>query len=204
MNGQTERDLWRCKLPEDELGSAKIQKFKVSEHASCMESIRGSWIPAGDYTRLRINGQLVMSDTPLEYREHGELFLMAGGDVLINGLGLGCAVSVLLGDKDVSSITVIEINKDVIDLVGPHFPDVEIIHADALTWNAPKGKRWETVWHDIWATKCLDNIEQMKTLHRRYGKRCDWQGSWSREYLEEERRQEKRDRERRRYYGLLY
>lgn len=194
MNGQTQREIWKCKIPEGEIGSAKIKKIEVSKDASIMESIRGNWVPEGHYTQLLINGRLVMSDTPSEYRDHYELFQHARGAILVHGLGLGCALNVLQSLPEVTSITVVEINKDVIDLVGPHFPEVEIIHADAMFWTSPKGKRYGAVWHDIWPSKCADYLPQMHKLHRRYGRKCDWQGSWSRGEVEVDVRRERRDR----------
>ena len=61
-----------------------------------------------------INGQLVMSDTPQEYRDHIAFFGRARGSVLIHGLGLGCALNVLLSMGHVNDITVVEVNPDVI------------------------------------------------------------------------------------------
>jgi hypothetical protein len=55
---------------------------------------------------------------------------------------------------------------------------VEIIQADAFSWKPPKNIRYGMVWHDIWPNICGDNYPEMKTLHRRYGRKADWQGSW--------------------------
>ena len=87
-------------------------------------------------------------------------------------------------------VTVVEVNQDVIDLVGPHYSalygahHVEIVHGDALTYQPPKKVRYGAVWHDIWANICPDNLPEMHKLHRRYGRRSDWQGSWSRHLCE--------------------
>ena len=71
-----------------------------------------------------------------------------------------------------------------IDLVGPSFSHddrVNIICADAFEWRPPKGVRYNAVWHDIWDDICTDNLPEMTRLHRKYGRRADWQGSWCRE-----------------------
>ena len=107
-----------------------------------------------------------------------------GGNILINGLGLGCAVAGCLTFPNVNKITVIEISTNVIQLVAPSYkndPRVEIIESDAYEWKAPRGSRWSIVWHDIWDSICADNIEGMTKLHRRYGKRSDVQASWCRD-----------------------
>jgi hypothetical protein len=79
----------------------------------------------------------------------------------------------------------------VIALVGPHYardPRVTIHHADAYTIRWPVGIRWDVAWHDIWADMCEDNLPGMATLHRRYGRRVEWQGSWGRERILADRR----------------
>ena len=99
----------------------------------------------------------------------------------------------------VDKVTVIENSPDVIALVGPTLmkryssllPRLEIIEADAFTYKPPKGIRYSVVWHDIWPDLCTDNLKTIGTLHRRYGRRCDWQGSWGKELLHHHRRQEK-------------
>ena len=111
---------------------------------------------------------------------------MNKGNVLVNGLGLGIYAQAVLEKPDVQKATVIEIAPEVIELVGTHLLDkygdrLEIIQADALEWRPPPRTRYDVVWHDIWDDICRDNLAAMKTLHRRYGRRCDWQGSWSRD-----------------------
>ena len=96
----------------------------------------------------------------------------------------------------VDKVTVIEISPDVIALVGPtlmkrYGARLEIIEADAFTYKPPKGIKYSVVWNDIWPDLCTDNLKTMGTLHRRYGRRCDWQGSWGKELLRYHRRQER-------------
>jgi spermidine synthase len=120
----------------------------------------------------------------------------AEGHVLINGLGLGVCLKAVLEKKEVIKVTVIEKSEDVIKLVAPSFQDdrVEIINADAFEYKPPKGVVYDVVWHDIWQDICTDNLEQMKKLHRKYGRKCKWQGSWSRKLCEYYERKERRYR----------
>ena len=195
----------KVNVPEGESGSWKVEKFTISEDQSSMSIFRyGSRAPLpGTYTRLLHKGRMVMSDTVAEMRDHAQAVKQAKGHVLINGLGIGMVLLNCMEKPKVRRATVIEKSADVIKLVGPHYQAMygnrlEIILADALTWAPPKGVKYGMVWHDIWPDICADNLEQMKTLHRRYGRRCDWQGSWSREIVEkmvrETRREEQRDR----------
>jgi len=141
-----------------------------------------------------------MSDTPDEMRDHLSIVNHATGRVLINGLGLGMVLKNILLKPEVFEVTVIEIDQDLIDLVGPRlgWPNyvldhrVSIICADALTWKPPKGKRYNAVWHDIWDDICTDNLDQMKYLTRKYGQYSDWQGSWCRGLCEQQLKKEQK------------
>ena len=180
-------DAWASRVPAGVSGGWSVRKFEVTPEAAAIERMRaifggGRGVPEGHYTGLYHGGEVVMSDTPDERRDHYGLFHAATGHVLIHGLGLGCALAVVLTREDVESVTVIERSPDVIALVDPSFADprLRIIQADAYTWKPPRGERYGAVWHDIWPNICADNLDGMKRLHRRYGGRCDWQASWCR------------------------
>lgn len=156
-------------------------------------------IPPGTYTGLIERGRLWMSDTPAERRDHAEAYWQAkrrGGRALVHGLGLGMVVKAMLGLPNVEHVDVVELNPDVIALCGPAFDRygarVTIHEGDCLTRKWPTGVRWSVVWHDIWPDICTDNLPEMATLHRKYGRRCDWQGSWCHDLLLRHRREERR------------
>ncbi len=189
----------KTKIPEQERGDWKIERFTVTDEDEKWEVIRaiasfsGRYTPAGTYTRLKRNGATIMSDTPDEISDHNALVYHATGKVLINGLGLGIAAQMVLEKEEVEHVTIVEIDADVIAMVEPYLEElygdrVEIIQADALTWTPPKGVRYNAVWHDIWDTICSDNLPEMHTLHRKYGRRTDWQASWCREICEMQRK----------------
>jgi len=141
---------------------------------------------AGKYKKLTENGEVIMSNTPAEISDHLSFIWKAekSESVLINGLGLGVALTEILKSEAPKDITVIEKSEDVIKLSAPTFlkdPRVTIIHADAFEWKPPKGKRYNAVWHDIWDNICADNLPGMTKLHRKYGRRTDWQNSWAKE-----------------------
>lgn len=56
------------------------------------------------------------------------------GSVLLFGLGLGTTLGMLLEQAD--NITVIEINKEILDWVSKFYPEdnIRYIHADCRTW----------------------------------------------------------------------
>jgi hypothetical protein len=137
------------------------------------------------------------------------------GIFLINGLGIGMVADNILKRNpairdsnktpvsacfsgvsgvllELLRVRVIEISQDVISLVAPHYrvkygDRFEVIFADALAYMPPKGEWYAGVWHDIWDSICSDNLEQMKVLHRKYGRRTAWQRSWCRVQCERQR-----------------
>ncbi len=183
---------------DGQVGDYCVETFVVSIDEATAYNLRASfrdrrYITAGTYKRLvrvsnsGIDSRLtIMSNTPSEISDHTRFIFKAVNSevVLINGLGLGVALTKILKSTTVKKITVVEISEDVINLVGPTFtgdPRVEIIHADAMEYKPPRGSKYDVVWHDIWDDICGDNLEQMKILHRRYGRRTTWQGSWCRD-----------------------
>jgi hypothetical protein len=183
-------------VPEGERGKWKVSRFTVGEHSieGLRLAMKGRPVSPGEYTRLTRNGAVIMSDTPAEKRDHYSFVRAACGHCLINGLGLGMCLNAVLQKPQVSFVTVVEEDQDVIDLVWPHYMDqrCEVICADALIYKPPKGARYGAVWHDIWDSICEDNLPEMHTLHRRYGRRADWQGSWGRPEVEAMIRRERR------------
>lgn len=184
-------------IPDGISGSWAIQTYEVpkedlSQFISMFKTGRG--VPGGVYKRLIRNKQVVMSNTPDEIRDFYHLTIVAKGSILINGLGLGCLVKVLLDKPEVEKITVIEKSEDVIKLVAPYFKDerLTIIQADAFEYKPPKEEKYNFVWHDIWDNICADNLEGMSKLHRKYGKKTEWQDSWARQSCKRQRQENKR------------
>lgn len=185
-------------LPEMEKGDFRIEKFVVSkeqaEFHNLREMIKGSrhitggrFVTPGTYTRLvrKSNKTVVMSNTPAEMLDHSVFISNAKGHVLINGLGIGYVADACCEKPDVEHVTVVELEQDVIDMVAPilkkkHGNKITIVCHDAHTYTPPRGVRYNCVWHDIWDYIDSDNLPSMNTLHRKYGRRCDYQDSWSR------------------------
>lgn len=168
-------------LPEMQKGPWKVEKFTV-DRMDFHSAMRGRYVPIGkSFTKLTRNGYLVMSDTPAEQDDHREAVRRAKGSCLLNGFGIGMVLKNILLKPEVTDVTVVEISQELIDLISPYYDDprVSYVCSDALSYNPPKGKRYQMVWHDIWDDICADNLPSMTQLKRKYGKRCDWQGCWS-------------------------
>ena len=186
---------YKSTVPEGVSENWEVKKFIVTEEDEKRQMMRlfsnkGRFVPAGNYTQLIKDGIIIMSDTPDELHDLNFAVYKAKGKCLINGLGLGIITELILQKKEVEFVTVIEISKDVIKLVGNHLLrngygcKLNIIHSDAFEYKPPKNSKFGMVWHDIWNDMCSDNLEQMKTLHRRYGRMAEWQGSWGREFIQ--------------------
>jgi hypothetical protein len=136
--------------------------------------LRHSWA-----TLHRADGEIVMEDSRRELQKHLPIWMKAKGRVLVTGLGLGCVVRGLLANRDVEHITVVEIDKQILRVVGHEFssnPRVRLIHGDALT--IPLCERFDFAWHDLWT----DGDTHLQILHAKLFDRCrdkvEIQGAW--------------------------
>ena len=175
-----------------EVGKYDIQNMRLAFEPG------GRATHPGTYTQLVHNRRgVVMSDTDAEILDMADLFYhKPHGRVLVNGLGLGCVVSGLLALSGVTHLDVVEIDADVIDLVGGQLTDsrLTIHHADAFTVRWPTGTTWDCAWHDVWDSLCTDNLSSTDAapgsyaaLHRRYARKVGWQESWGFNFLQRER-----------------
>lgn len=185
----TFQDFYRMPLPcrDARVGNHAIESIPVSEEEALFHRLRSKvkgadWLgaDAGVYRRLiRIEPHaVVMSNTKMEARTNWRFVRKAHGRVVINGLGLGWLPCALAEKPEVHTITVIERESDVIEMVAPTLPKkVRVIQADAMTYR-PEGS-YDCVWHDIWDTISLRNLPQMIRLMTRYKNKAKWQGCWS-------------------------
>ncbi len=180
----------KVQIPEQQRGIWRVEKFKTDERGTLTYVLHGRGMPVGEeFTRLMRDSTLVMSDTPAEMRDHYEAVLQAKGSCLINGLGLGMVLKAVLKKPEVTDVTVVELSQEVIEMVSPHYQDTRVtfVNEDALAYEPPKGKRYQMIWHDIWDNICSDNLPQMQKLHRKYGKKAEWQGSWCHDQCKRQR-----------------
>jgi len=161
-------------IPEAERGTTKV----VHDMPSIMDRLRGARagqpLNAEKYTRLIINGECWMTDAEFECRTSIPFERAARGDVLVIGLGLGLGIRPVLIKRSVRSVTVLEINEDVIALIAPtiRHPKLRIVKGDAYSWRPPKA-RFDLVYFDIWAdVPNEDNRKDLTRLHRHYKASC--------------------------------
>lgn len=173
-------------------GGVEIDRIVVTRFDAVMSMFHGTPAYEGTYARLRIDGVVVMSDTQMERRTSSEFIYRAHGHVLIAGLGLGMVLHALRDHMDrVASITVVEVNQDVIDLVAPKYrhPKIRIVQGDITTWEPPAGAKYDVIYFDIWPSICEDNLKLMAQLGRRFARYKNranpdvWLECWSRPEL---------------------
>jgi len=192
-------------VPVGESGDWKIISFFVKSENVLMHNLRAvrdgyphRQISEGRYTKLTYGNEVVMSDTPSEKHDHRYFVMKAKGKVLLAGLGLGMVLNAVALKPEVTKVTVVELNSDVIDLCWDHYKDkfgdkIELIHADILEWKPPKGdKIWDCAWFDIWNEGNLENWEEYKLLMRRYGRKAVYKDCWMRDELLRQQREERR------------
>jgi len=153
----TKEDVERVQLRDMIKGTAEYEDFH-----------------SGKYVRLRDktiseNLGVIMSNTPMELKTNQEFIDKANGDVLIAGLGLGLVLLAIQDKQNIKTITVIEKEQEIIDLVKPQLPlndKVMIIKADIFNWTTDK--KFDTIYFDIWNNICGDNYPEMVKLHRKF------------------------------------
>lgn len=128
-------------------------------------------------------GDIVMEDTIFELETHYNFIKRASGNVLVTGLGLGCAIRGLLINPKVKHITCIEKSGDVLKLIQPYMPKdkLTIIQADALEWTKKNKFSFDCAWHDLWTDRCTGE-PHLDIWHTELIKNCikkvKNQGAW--------------------------
>ena len=186
-------------LPECEKDGWSVKHVEMDEEFVKFEQLRGAFgggasyrevwdLEPGKYARLFGPGYLhdpMMSDTPMERRTCRPLLDNARGSVFIAGLGIGMVLLPLLRMPEVRSITVMEINQVVVDLIWPFMlrqrgaRRLSLVVGNVLEYRPSES--YDTVWLDIWGDICADNWEQMKKLRRCWKSHVlagGWLGVW--------------------------
>jgi hypothetical protein len=119
-----------------------------------------------------------MVDSPYDWYAMGEYAMRARpGNVLVAGLGLTLVDQHLAQRKDIAKVKVIELNKEVIEMVSTHLPKdshFEVIHGDffdVLPGLAAVGENYDTIIMDIWTgsdEESLPNFRKARAMVERH------------------------------------
>lgn len=170
----------------------KGESFRVKHHSAnqldCWRHAIGKrkseHITPGTYTILHNCQQTIMSDTPMEERTNTFFMQRAKGHVLIGGLGLAWVILNIQENPEVLSITVVELNPEVIAYAKSHGllnHKVTVIESDCETFCPPPDTKYDVIYMDIWNYTDAENLDQMQRLRDYYKKflvRKGWFGCW--------------------------
>lgn len=146
------------------------------EFENCSPILEEAELPA----LFHISRGIVMSHCEFELEDMQE-FLSARpfGHIVIGGLGLGLVIDKLVDFPTVETITVIEIDQEIIDLVSDKYkdnPKVTVILGDVRNFDGKQLKNVpDYVYLDIWDTDSAKEYEdRVETLvhWRKYCSQC--------------------------------
>jgi len=158
-------------IPDGSSGEYSIRRFSypaghVFELAHLEHRILGrqesgkvSWPHATYWHELNQGGVRWMLDTPHEQAQHYKSLHGFRGDVLVAGLGIGFAASVLAMRPEVNSVTVVEVSKDVIRLVAPHVREphkIKVVNNDAMAFLRDQKCHFDFAFFDIWINQTAE------------------------------------------------
>lgn len=203
-------------IPEGTCDGSSITHYTVDEKELMIHNLRMAihkepemMLTPGRYTRLTVDGELMMTDAPFEARSNHDILSKAKGNVLIGGLGIGMILVPILRNPAVKRVVVLEKYRDVIKLVekplrahlGPQASDkLLVMNRDVFTFvpskDFKKKARFDAIYMDIWPTISVDNLKDMVVLKRRFKpllKKDGWLGCWLEDYLKRKRVKNRRE-----------
>lgn len=159
-------------------------------HAPAMVLTRGYWSPPGLHavTALARDGETWMSLTPLEFESQGIGVALARGHVAVLGLGMGWSAAASALRDEVSAVTVVERDPDVIAmhreldlfarLPGGAGDKICIVTADALDWTPDATV--DLLMPDIWLPLVSDGrVAEVQRMQANIG--AAWVYFWGQE-----------------------
>lgn len=172
-------------LPPQKKGIAEIVHYEVSKLDVLREIMHGGPCEEGKVAILRVANRTMMSDTLHEKLTNYEIKRQARGNVLIAGLGIGMILHPILKKPEVLSVTVLEKERDVIEIVSPTLVSeklLKIVHADIFDWRPEVGMKFDCIYFDIWADGSTDLAKserrRLSARFRKYKAEGGWMNSW--------------------------
>lgn len=145
------------------------------------ENIYTPWVSKGiviGYPYLMLKhreGYTMMADVPMEKETNQDFIDNANGHVLIGGLGFGLIILPLLEDESIKSITVVENDSGLIEVVAPilknqdKYNKLKIINDDIFRAHERfQDGEFDTIYFDIWPHIIADNFLEMEWLNSLY------------------------------------
>lgn len=160
------------------------------EHEHPVQGAGFEGSPPGTYEILYNNDKksVIMSDNLMETEDQEEFLGLAEGHIVIGGLGLGLIALRLLKKSGIKSITIIEIDQDVIDLVSPRlvsYPEVSVLLGDVRNFNYNTLKfPPDYVYMDIWDGTSTGSFQDRISVLNYWSQCCKRCFAWALERSE--------------------
>jgi spermidine synthase len=165
----------------------QLEEIKNQWHPKRFEKYGDSLIVGKEYVILydKSQSKVMMTNNEFEMITNQKFIDNAKGDVIIFGLGIGLILYPLLQDDGIKSITIIEVDKDLIDETFPIILNsdtkskLSIINCDAFQYE--DDKKYDTIYFDIWPLINEEAFKEMKVLSERFSKNLNeggWMDSW--------------------------
>lgn len=157
----------------------EANKFNLHLANDCPDNLTKRFLPPGRYMKLvEFPDKLWMSNVPAEIMDHKPFVRKAKGNVLIIGLGIGMVLEGVLCKKNVSKIIVLDIEKDIIDLVSPFYrkfkKKISFVNGDvrdqSTIENLAKDAPFDSIYIDIWPKIVPETYDEMAILRGIYKK----------------------------------
>lgn len=161
-------------IEDEQIGEWKVATFEIPKDYTIMRNVFIEnplmKLEPGVYKKL-VSEKLgiVMSNTPMEQKTHIEAIDKAKGNVLVAGLGLGMYLQNIKDKEEVTSITVIEKSKEVIEIIGKYYTDcdkIKIINEDIF--NYIPNIKFDFAFLDIWPDISKDNLVEFDILRKKF------------------------------------
>lgn len=169
---------FKVNLKENTIGNYSIKKIKEEE-----TEIN----PKGTYTNLLKNDISIMEDFMYTVFLNNPCFKNSYGDVLLIGLGIGLNLTGLLQKDNIKNITVIEKEKDIIDLVSPNFKSEKIKYINEDVFDYTPNKKFNYIWHDIYSFDWYENYNlryaKIIQIENKFKNFCDKQETFFKDFF---------------------
>jgi spermidine synthase len=164
-----------------------LEVIKKYWHVKRFEKYGESLTIGKEYLMLYDKSQSkpMMTDNEFEMITNQKFIDNAKGDVIIFGLGIGLIVYPLLQDDNIKSITIVEVDKDLIDetfsilLKADTKSKLKVVNSDAFQYQ--DDKKYDTIYFDIWAIINEQSFHEMKVLSNKFSSNLNqdgWIDSW--------------------------
>jgi spermidine synthase len=182
----------RYVITKTTFNKSDLDIIKKSWHPKRFEKYGNTFVEGKDYVVLfdKSTNQTMMSSHEFEMITNQKFLDNAKGDVLIFGLGIGLIVYPLLKDENINSITIVEVDKDLISEIFPLLAEfdylnrLEVKHSDAFKFETDK--KFDTIYFDIWASigeEAFNEMDILSNMFRKNLKEEGWMDSWCSEEI---------------------